>query len=61
MVHFGFSYIGVIWLIMLFVPNGFWAKNKPTDYDKYVGNENKILLMFGRSIVLDAVSHLLRL
>lgn len=46
MVHFGFSYIGVIWLIMLFVPNGFWAKNKPADYDKYVGNENKILLMF---------------
>ena len=49
MVHFGFSYIGVIWLIMLFVPNGFWAKNKPTDYDKYVGNENKILLMFERA------------
>lgn len=28
---------------MLMVPNIFWAKNKPKDYEKYVGNENKIL------------------
>ena len=32
---FGFSYIGVIWLIMLFVPNMIWTKNKPQDYEKY--------------------------
>ena len=49
MVHLGFSYIGVLWLIMLFVPNAFWAKNKPADYDKYVNNENKILLMLERT------------
>lgn len=46
--HFGFSYIGLIFLIMLFVPNMFWTKNKPRDYDKYVGNENRILLIFER-------------
>ncbi|MDE6723936.1 MAG: hypothetical protein K2J55_07050 [Eubacterium sp.] len=41
--HFGFSYIGLIFLIMLFVPNSFWAKYKPKNYEKYVKNENKIL------------------
>ncbi|MBP5359438.1 MAG: hypothetical protein J6Y69_09725 [Treponema sp.] len=41
--HFGFSYVGLIYLVMLMVPNIFWAKNKPKDYEKYVGNENKIL------------------
>ena len=48
MVHFGFSYIGLIWLIMLFVPNSFWTKNKPADYDRYVKNENKVLLALER-------------
>lgn len=46
--HFGFSYVGVIYLLMLFIPNIFWAKNQPKDYDKYVGNENKVLLLFER-------------
>ena len=49
MVHFGFSYIGVIWLLMLFVPNIIWAKNQPEDYEKYAKNENKVLLMFERA------------
>ena len=31
--HFGFSYIGLIYLIMLFVPNIKWAGNKPVDYE----------------------------
>lgn len=39
----GFSYVGFVFLIMLFVPNLFWTKNKPKDYDKYVKNENRIL------------------
>lgn len=47
-VHFGFSYIGLIFLLMLMIPNIIWAKNKPKDYDKYVKNENKILLIFER-------------
>lgn len=46
--HLGFSYIGFIYLFMLFVPNIMWLKNLPTDYDKIVGNENKILLLFER-------------
>ena len=46
--HFGFSYIGLIWLIMLFVPNLIWTKNKPQGYESYVVNENKILLALER-------------
>lgn len=42
--HFGFSYMGLIFLAMLMAPNLMWTKNKPQDYDKYVVNENKILL-----------------
>ena len=45
---FGFSYIGLIWLIMLTVPNLIWTKNQPTDYEKYSSNENKVLLGFER-------------
>ncbi|MCR5468282.1 MAG: alpha/beta hydrolase [Lachnospiraceae bacterium] len=47
--HFGFSYVGIIYLIMLFVPNIIWAKNKPENYDQYVKNENKILLALERT------------
>ena len=46
--HFGFSYVGLIFLTMLIIPNLFWTKNQPKDYDKYARNENKILLMFER-------------
>ncbi len=46
--HFGFSYVGVIYLLMLFLPNLLWTKNQPIDYDKYVINENRILLAFER-------------
>lgn len=41
--HFGFSYVGLIYLVMLMLPNMIWTKNKPKDYEKYVGNENRIL------------------
>ena len=44
----GFSYVGLIWLIMLFVPNSIWTKNKPQDYAEYVHKENKVLLIFER-------------
>lgn len=56
--HFGFSYVGAIYLIMLFIPNIIWTKNQPKDYDKYVGNENKTLLAFeriGQALVCVAV------
>lgn len=46
--HFGFSYMGLIFLILLMGPNLLWTKNKPKDYDRYVANENKILLLLER-------------
>ena len=47
--HFGFSYVGLIYLIMLFVPNIKWAKNKPEGYEQFAAKENKILLAFERT------------
>ena len=46
--HFGFSYVGLIFLVMLFVPNIYWSKHLPEDYSKYSKNENKILLFLER-------------
>ncbi len=45
--HFGFSYIGLIFLLMLFIPNIFWTKMKPQGYTSE--NENKLLLFFERT------------
>ncbi len=47
-IHFGFSYIGLIFLLMLMVPNLIFSKNKPKDYDIYVKNENKWLILLER-------------
>lgn len=47
--NFGFSYVGLIFLSMLFVPNFFWTKNKPEDYEKYARKENVVLLIFERA------------
>ena len=46
--HFGFSYVGLIFLLMLFVPNFFWTKHKPEGYDEYAKRENKLLLALER-------------
>ena len=46
--NFGFSYVGLIFLVMLMLPNIIWTKNQPKDYEKYVVNENKVLLAFER-------------
>ncbi len=40
---FGFSYMGFAYLILLFLPNLLWTKNKPKDYEKYVQRENSVL------------------
>lgn len=45
MFHFGFSYVGLIYLFMLFIPNIIWTKNKPKDYEQYAQKENKVLQM----------------
>lgn len=46
--HFGFSYVGLIYLLMLFIPNIIWTKNRPEGYESIVKRENKILLLFER-------------
>lgn len=45
--HFGFSYMGVIFLLLLFVSNIIWSKNLPDGYEP--ANENRILLIFERA------------
>ncbi len=46
--NFGFSYVGLIFLVMLMLPNLMWTKNRPKDYEKYVANESRELLAFER-------------
>ena len=45
--NFGFSYIGLIYLLMLWIPNAIWANRKPEGYDP--SGENKVLLTFERA------------
>lgn len=42
---FGFSYIGMIYLLMLFIPNILWTKHQPKDYKNQVDIENKICVL----------------
>lgn len=44
--HFGFSYTGLIFLLLLLVPNLIWTKNMPEGYSSE--GENKVLLIFER-------------
>ena len=48
MFRFGFSYVGLIYLLMLFIPNMIWAKNQPEGYEQYVKKENKLLQLSER-------------
>lgn len=45
--HFGFSYIGLIFLLLLFVPNIIWTRKKPKGYTSE--NENKVFLFLERT------------
>ncbi|MBD5547170.1 MAG: hypothetical protein HDQ97_07215 [Lachnospiraceae bacterium] len=45
--HFGFSYVGFIFILMLSIPNFIWMKNQPKDYS--AEKENKILLILERA------------
>ncbi len=49
MFHFGFSYVGIIYLLMLFIPNIIWTKHLPEGYEDSAKSENKILLAFERT------------
>jgi hypothetical protein len=42
--HIGFSYIGLIYMLMLQIPNILWVRHKPEGYDP--SGENKLLLAF---------------
>ena len=44
--NFGFSYVGLIFLLMLIIPNLIWAKHLPQGYT--AEKENKVLLIFER-------------
>ena len=44
--HFGFSYVGLVYLVLLMAPNLLWTKRKPQGYDP--AGENKVLLGFER-------------
>lgn len=47
MFHFGFSYIGLIYLIMLFAPNIIWTKNQPEGYDQSLEYEMPVYFISG--------------
>lgn len=40
--HLGFSYVGLIYLLMLFIPNMIWSKSQATDNENT--HENKVLI-----------------
>jgi hypothetical protein len=44
--HFGFSYVGFVFLLMLIVPNLIWTKYQPKEFE--FKDENKVLLVFER-------------
>jgi hypothetical protein len=44
--HFGFSYVGFVFMLMLIVPNLIWTKYQPKEYD--FKDENRVLLVFER-------------
>ncbi len=44
--RFGFSYIGLLFLLLLMIPNLLWSKHQPKDYDP--SHENKFLQVLER-------------
>lgn len=44
--HFGFSYIGLLFLLLLFIPNMIWTGKQPEGYTSK--GENKVLLLLER-------------
>ena len=46
--NFDFSFVGLLLLVMLFVPNILWSRCPPKDYENHSKNENRILLAFER-------------
>ena len=48
--NLGFSYVGLIYLLMLFIPNIFWTKNQPIGYD--FAHVDEILFVQGKQLVI---------
>lgn len=44
--HLGFSYVGLIFLLMLTIPNLIWTRYQPKEYE--FQNENRVLVIFER-------------
>ena len=44
----GFSYVGLIFLLMLFIPNLIWRKRQPAGYAELAKKERRILLIIER-------------
>ena len=47
--NLGFSYTGLIFLLMLMIPNIIWTKFQPQNYEHYAKNENKVLQILERA------------
>lgn len=43
----GVSYIGIIWLALLFVPNIIWIKNKPEGYENLAAEDRILKILEG--------------
>lgn len=44
--HLGFSYVGLVFMIMLLIPNLIWTKKQPQGYS--AANENKLFVVLER-------------
>ena len=47
--NLGFSYTGLIFLLMLMIPNIIWTRFQPENYGHYAKNENKVLQILERT------------
>lgn len=45
----GISVVGIVFLLMLFIPNIIWSKNQPQGYEEASKCENKVLLALERA------------
>lgn len=45
----GISVVGIVFLLMLFIPNIIWSKNQPEGYEEASKRENKVLLALERA------------
>lgn len=46
--NFGFSFLALIYLMLLFVPNIIFTKFMPKDFNEYSKDENRVLLILER-------------